>query len=102
MYKQGQTANLLAAMRRRGVERPEAFLAAFAAVATEALAAGEEVILRHFGALAVHAYPARPGHNPRTGAPVSIPAHRQVRFRQSQVLREALNGRKRGGGFGRG
>lgn len=88
-------ATLVGALRRRGVERPEVFLADFVAVATEALAAGEEIPLRFLGVFHARAYPARTGRNPRTGAPVPIPARRRIIFRASPVLLDALNRRQR-------
>lgn len=93
-------AALAPALRRRGVDHAEAFLADFAAVATEALAAGDEIPLHLFGKFSVREYPMRMVRNPRTGAPSYIPQHRAVHFRASTVLREALNGRKPGKGFG--
>lgn len=86
---------LVDALRRRGVERPEVFLADFVAVATEALAAGEEIPLRFLGVFHARAYPARTGRNLRTGKPCSIPAHRRVIFRASPALLDTLNRRGR-------
>lgn len=88
-------ADLVAALRRRGVAHAETFLAAFAAVAVEALAAGQEVPLRFLGSFRVREYPATTGRNPRTGKPTHIPPHRRVIFRVSRVLQDALNRRQR-------
>lgn len=93
---------LVAALRRRDIPRPENFLDVFAAVATEALAAGEEIPLHLFGTFSVRDCPMRMVRNPRTKAPSFTLPHRAVHFRASKALREALNGRRRGGGFGRG
>ena len=93
-------ATLAAAMRRRGVDHAEAFLADFAAVVTEALVAGDEIPLHLFGKFSVREYPMRMVRNPRTGAPSYIPPHRAVHFCASTALRVALNGRKPGNGFG--
>lgn len=97
-------AELVANLKRRGIlERDaEAFLADFVAVATEALAAGDEIPLHLFGTFSVRQYAPRRLLNPRTKAPCYVPAQRKVRFNPSVALREALNGRKRGRGFGRG
>lgn len=88
-------ADLVAALRRRGVPHAETFLADFAAVAHEALAAGEEIQLRFLGSFRVREYPATTGRNPRTGKPTHIPARRRVFFRASTVLLDALNRRRR-------
>lgn len=93
---------LVRALKRRGVPKAEAFLADFVAVASEALAAGDEVLLHLFGTLSVRDLPMRMVRNPRTREPQYIPAHRAVHFRPSRALREALNGRKPGKGFGHG
>ena len=88
-------ADLVAALRRRGVAHAETFLADFAAVAVEALATGEEIQLRFFGLFRVRSYPATTGRNPRTGKPTHIPARRRVIFRAGTVLLDALNHRRR-------
>lgn len=46
--------------------------------------------LRGFGTFTVQQCPARPGHNPRTGEPIMIPAQRRVAFRAGQALRDAV------------
>lgn len=93
---------LVAALRRRDIPRPENFLDAFAAVVTEALAAGDEIPLHLFGKFSVRDCPMRMVRNPRTKVPSYILPHRAVHFRASTALREALNGRKPGKGFGHG
>ena len=97
-------AELMADLKRRGLRErdAEAFLADFVSVATEALAAGDDIMLHLFGTFSVRQYAPRTAYNPRTKAPCYVPAQRKVRFNPSVALREALNGRKRGGGFGRG
>ncbi len=93
---------LVAALRKRDIPRPENFLDAFTAVVTEALAAGDEIPLHLFGKFSVRDCPMRMVRNPRTKVPSYILPHRAVHFRASVALREALNGRKPGKGFGRG
>ena len=87
-------ADLVAALQRRGVAHAETFLADFAAVAVEALAAGEEIQFRFFGLFRVRSYPATTGRNPRTGKPTHIPARRRVIFHTSTVLLDAINRRQ--------
>ncbi len=56
-----------------------------------ALAKGDRVELRGFGAFSVKVRPARQGRNPRTGAPVDVEEKRVPFFRTGKELRERLN-----------
>ena len=58
-------------------------LNAFVKVAVEALRGDEKILLTGLGTFSTVRYPERMGRNPRTGAPVRIPARRAVRFRPS-------------------
>ncbi len=58
-----------------------------------ALAGGNRVELRGFGAFSVKSRSARTGRNPRTGASVSVDAKRVPYFKTGKELRERLNGR---------
>ena len=53
---------------------------------SEALARGERVELRGFGAFTVKKRVARTGRNPRTGEEVSIPPGKAVRFKPGKEL----------------
>lgn len=44
-----------------------------------------------FGVFEVVDAPARQGRNPQTGEPITIPAHKAVKFRPGKELREAVN-----------
>src|ERR1700741_2617719 len=57
----------------------------------KALAVGDRVELRGFGAFSVKVRPARQGRNPRTGAPVLVEEKRVPFFRTGKELRERLN-----------
>ena len=50
-------------------------LNAFVKVAVEALRGDEKILLTGLGTFSTVRYPERMGRNPRTGAPVRIPAH---------------------------
>ncbi len=56
-----------------------------------ALARGDRVELRGFGAFSVKERPARTGRNPRTGEPVFVNAKRVPFFKTGKELRERLN-----------
>ena len=63
------------------------------AAVEEALARGAKVRLAGFGTFVAKDRPARTGRDPRTGAPVAVPASKTVRFRAGKALREAVNRR---------
>ncbi len=59
---------------------------------TKALASGQRVELRGFGAFSTKSRRARTGRNPRTGESVSVDAKRVPYFKCGKELRERLNG----------
>lgn len=58
---------------------------------TEALARGERVELRGFGAFSVKRREARTGRNPRTGEAVEVPEKFVPFFKTGKDLRERMN-----------
>lgn len=56
-----------------------------------ALKKGGEVRLVNFGTFLVAKRKATTGRNPRTGAPIKIPASKQPKFRPGKVLKDAVN-----------
>ncbi|WCL54748.1 MULTISPECIES: integration host factor subunit beta [Kordiimonadales] len=58
---------------------------------TSALARGDRVELRGFGAFSVKERPARTGRNPRTGDQVDVAEKRVPYFKTGKDLRERLN-----------
>src|SRR6266508_6607846 len=56
-----------------------------------ALARGDRVELRGFGAFSVKSRPAREGRNPRTGARVSVEKKSVPFFKTGKEMRERLN-----------
>ncbi|MDB5490731.1 MAG: ihfB [Micavibrio sp.] len=65
---------------------------------TAALAKGDRVELRGFGAFSIKEREARTGRNPRTGASVKVDAKRMPFFKTGKALRERLNGLEVSGG----
>lgn len=59
---------------------------------TEALARGDRVELRGFGAFSVKRRDARTGRNPRTGDQVQVGEKHIPFFKTGKLLRERLNG----------
>ncbi len=62
---------------------------------TQALARGDRVELRGFGAFSVKTRPARMGRNPRTGEAVAVEEKRVPYFKTGKDLRERLNAKPR-------
>jgi DNA-binding protein HU-beta len=62
---------------------------------TGALAKGEKVTLVGFGTFERRTRQARTGRNPRTLAPLRIPASRVPAFRAGQELKDVVDGRSR-------
>ena len=60
---------------------------------TEALAKGDRVELRGFGAFSVKSRDARMGRNPRTGVAVKVESKAVPFFKTGKLLRDRLNGR---------
>jgi len=67
-------------------------LDALAEVTGKSLANGGEVPLPGIGKLKGKPRAARRGRNPRTGAPIDIPAHMGVKFEPGKALVDALKG----------
>ena len=58
---------------------------------TDALAAGNRVELRGFGAFSVKNRPSRSGRNPRTGETIKIKKAKVPKFRPGKALKDAVN-----------
>lgn len=59
---------------------------------TDAMARGERVELRGFGAFSVKKRDARMGRNPRTGEAVAVAEKHVPFFKTGKLLRDRLNG----------
>lgn len=66
-------------------------LEAVLASITDSLKQGETVSLLGFGSFKVSKRAARQGRNPRTGAPISIPATTVPSFSAGKTLKETVN-----------
>ena len=66
------------------------FIIAYSRVVEKALAKGEDVRIGDIGILKPVDVAEKTGHNPQTGKPLKIPAHKTVRFRISKILKEKL------------
>ncbi len=61
---------------------------------TKALARGDRVELRGFGAFSVKKREARTGRNPRTGSAVQVKSKTMPFFKTGKMLRDRLNGKQ--------
>lgn len=61
---------------------------------TEAMARGDRVELRGFGAFSVKKRDARVGRNPRTGETVQVEEKHVPFFKTGKLLRDRLNGKQ--------
>lgn len=68
----------------------EKLLDAFMDAVTEAVSKGDKVVLVGFGTFQVVKRAARNGRNPRTGAPLKIPAKKVVKFSPGKKLEDAV------------
>lgn len=66
------------------------FIDAFFDTVTAELVQGNDVKLSGFGSFEVRAKSARPGRNPKTGAPVPIAPRRVITFKASAALKDKL------------
>ena len=57
----------------------------------ERLAGGNRIEIRGFGSFSLHFRSGRVGRNPKTGAPVSLPAKHVPHFKPGKKLRERVN-----------
>ena len=69
----------------------EAAVNAVIAAMEEALVAGEKVQLIGFGTIEVKAKVARTGRNPSTGATITIPATKQIKFSAGKTHKDKVN-----------
>ncbi len=78
---------------RSSLSKTEAVAALDALTSTiaNALAERETVTVAGFGKFEARSRAARQGRNPRTGAPVDVPAARVPSFKAAKALRDALN-----------
>jgi integration host factor subunit beta len=59
---------------------------------SQSLASGQRIEVRGFGSFILHYRRPRTGHNPKTGAPVVVPAKHVPHFKPGRSLRERVNG----------
>ncbi len=64
---------------------------AFVDTVTKSLKKGDQVAIIGFGSFSVKDRAARQGRNPKTGAPIDIPASRVPGFKAGKALKDAVN-----------
>ena len=70
----------------------DAYIHQFAKTISEELETGGEIPLYHFGRFHTTHVDEQTGHDPNSGAPLTIPEHSRVHFRPYSALRFAVNG----------
>lgn len=58
---------------------------------SDALATGNRVEVRGFGVFSTRYRPPRLSRNPRTGAPIALPARHAVHFKAGNLLRDVFS-----------
>ena len=81
----------VAAQMQLSKKQTDVIIALFFTGITDALSEGDNVELRGFGSFRVRHRPPRKGRNPKTGAPVSIPAKCVPFFKAGKDLRELVD-----------
>lgn len=68
----------------------EKYINAVVEAITDALVAGDKVQLVGFGSFETKTRKSYTGHDPHTGAPISIPATKVATFKTGKALKEAV------------
>jgi len=84
-------AELVAKRAKVSSVEADAYIHQFAKTMSEELEAGGEIPLYHFGRFHTTHVDEQTGHDPNSGAPLTIPAHSRVHFRPYSALRFAVN-----------
>lgn len=69
----------------------ERALSAMTTAIQHALSSGKKVTLVGFGTFSIAHRRARMGRNPRTKAPMQIPAQKSVKFKPGKAMKDAVN-----------
>lgn len=78
------------------LHQTEVFLDATVAAMRDHLASGGQITLKNFGSFRVVTRKKRPGRNPQTGAAITIPASRQVKFTPGKDIKAATHAAAKG------
>jgi nucleoid DNA-binding protein len=84
-------AALVARRARVSSVEADTYIHQFAKTISEELETGGEISLYHFGRFHTTHVGEQTGHDPNTGAPLTIPAHSRVHFHPYSALRFAVN-----------
>jgi len=89
MGKKDFTSNMARAAGITHLQAQKAFGALLAAV-KESLRSGRKVNLSGFGSFEIKVREARQGRNPKTGAAISIPRKKRIKFTPSRLFKSHL------------
>lgn len=98
MRKSDQVTAMTTAMKiqhDRAVSKADvtAFLEAYSGLIQQELETNGEFVIHGIGKLSVSQRGERQGRHPQTGAPMTIPASKGVKFSASKMLKDGLNGK---------
>ena len=84
---------MIEALSAKGIKKKDAnkFIDGFISCITDALVAGEKVMIQDFGTFFVKEHAAHLGRNPRTGEVVKVPAFNAPTFRAGKGLKNRVN-----------
>ena len=84
---------MIEALSAKGLKKKDAnkFIDGFISCITDALVAGEKVIIQDFGTFFVKEHAAHLGRNPHTGEAVNVPAFNAPTFKAGKGLRDKVN-----------
>lgn len=89
--KHSELVNAIADATGESQSTVKSVLSSLTATAYEEVGAGNDVNINGLGRVRVVAQDARPGRNPRTGEPITIPAKNRVTFVVGSGLKDAAN-----------
>ncbi len=90
MMKKAEFVKLIAEKAHSSQQDADTFLNAFIEATTKALKNGDEVPLPKFGSFVTGDRAARTARNFNTGETIDVPACKVVKFKASQVLKDAI------------
>jgi nucleoid DNA-binding protein len=93
MVNSTRTSDLIVTIAQESgisIPRAEAAYKAMVRKVQNSLAQGQTVRLAGIGSLKTEHFDARDGTNPRTGAPIRIPANNNVMFKPGKDLRDVI------------
>lgn len=90
-----ELAKRIAARLSISQKEAQTFISAYENILADALIDEGMMVSQGFGTFTLWAQSERPGRNPKTGIPVTIPSRNSVKFKPGKVLLEYLNSKRK-------